>query len=116
LPGVHFRPALFEPTFHKHVRTACGGCQIHVTDRRRFRPVETGVVLIEAFRDAGPDRFAWRDPPYEYEHTKAPIDILYGSAALRDGLAGGARAADLAASWTAAVAPFLDLRRRFLLY
>ena len=33
LPGVHFRPALFEPTFHKHAGPPCGGCQIHVTDR-----------------------------------------------------------------------------------
>ena len=54
LPGVVFRPALFEPTFHKHAKTPCGGCQIHVTDRIAFRPVETGVALIEAFRDASP--------------------------------------------------------------
>jgi len=39
LPGVHFRPALFEPTFHKHAKVSCGGCQIHVTDRRTFRSV-----------------------------------------------------------------------------
>src|SRR5512145_1069879 len=26
LPGVHFRPVAFEPTFQKHARTACGGC------------------------------------------------------------------------------------------
>jgi uncharacterized protein YbbC (DUF1343 family) len=84
---VRFRPALFEPTFHKHAATPCGGCQIHVTDRASFRSVETGVAVIEAFRSAGPDAFAWRDPPYEYEDTIPPIDILYGSAELREGLA-----------------------------
>ena len=36
LPGVHFRPAVFEPTFQKHAKQTCGGCQIHVTDRRGF--------------------------------------------------------------------------------
>ena len=46
LPGVHFRPAGFEPTFQKHARQPCGGCQIHVTDRDRFRPVLTGVALL----------------------------------------------------------------------
>src|SRR6187200_3201313 len=46
LPGVVFRPTVFEPTFQKHARTACGGCQLHVTDRTAFRPVETGVALI----------------------------------------------------------------------
>ena len=29
-------------------RTTCGGCQIHVLDRQAFRPVLTGVALIEA--------------------------------------------------------------------
>src|SRR5216110_2752348 len=33
LPGVLFRPVVFEPTFQKHARESCGGCQIHVTDR-----------------------------------------------------------------------------------
>jgi uncharacterized protein YbbC (DUF1343 family) len=116
LPGVHFRPARFEPTFHKHAGVPCGGCQIHVTDRGSFRSVETGVAVIEAFRDAGPDAFAWRDPPYEYEHAKAPIDILYGSADLREGLARGESAAAVCQSWPAAVAPFLRMRGRHLLY
>ena len=52
LPGVYFRPHAFEPVFQKHAKTSCGGCQIHVTDRTVFRPVETGVALIEAFRNA----------------------------------------------------------------
>ena len=89
LPGVRFRPAVIEPTFHKHAHTSCGGCQIHVIDRARFRPVETGVALIAAFRAADPGRFAWRDPPYEYEHTLLPIDILAGSSALREQIEGG---------------------------
>ena len=84
LPGALFRPAVFEPTFHKHARQACGGCQIHVVDRRTFRPVETAVALLAAFRAGGPDRFAWRDPPYEYEHERRPIDVLAGSPQLRE--------------------------------
>src|SRR5215510_8232216 len=50
LPGVHFRPAGFEPTFQKHAKHACGGCQIHVIDREAFRPVIVGVALIDMFR------------------------------------------------------------------
>ncbi len=116
LPGVHFRPALFEPTFHKHAHAACGGCQIHVTDRATFRPVETGVAVIEAVRSAGPGAFAWREPPYEYERVKPPIDILYGSAALRQGLESGATTEELARGWAAALPPFLETRAKFLQY
>lgn len=116
LPGVFFRPALFEPTFHKHAGTPCGGCQIHVTDRASFRAVETGVALLQVFRALGPQAFAWREPPYEYEYRLAPIDILAGSATLREGLDRGAPAAALAAAWAAPVANFDAVRKTFLLY
>jgi uncharacterized protein YbbC (DUF1343 family) len=116
LPGVHFRPALIEPTFHKHAKVSCGGCQIHVTDRRAFQPVRTGVALIEAFRAASPGAFAWREPPYEYEYQRPPIDILYGSARLREGLASGVAADEILGADRSAVQTFSSLRERFLLY
>ena len=92
LDGVHFRPAIFEPTFQKHARTTCGGCQIHVTSRQDFAPVEVGVSLLREFHGMAPKQFKWRDPPYEYEHDKMPIDILAGSpdAARADRAAGAA--------------------------
>ena len=116
LPGVRFRPAAFEPTFQKHAGRPCGGCQIHVTDRRAFRPVLTGAAVIAACRQAAPERFAWRRPPYEYEHERMPIDILAGSDALRRAVDAGAAATDLAASWEAALAAFEPVRQRYLLY
>ena len=116
LPGVHFRPAVFEPTFHKHARSSCGGCQIHVLDRTRFRPVVAAILLLEAFRAEGPDRFAWRDPPYEYEHVKLPFDILAGTAETREQLDAGVAAESIAQSWIPAVDDFLAVRRKFLLY
>jgi len=116
LPGVYFRPALFEPTFHKHAATPCGGCQIHVTDRNTFQSVLTGVAVIEAFRSADPSQFAWRPPPYEYESTKAPIDILYGSADLRTRIDAGERAADICAGWADDVRPFLAQRAKYMRY
>jgi len=116
LPGVHFRPARFEPTFHKHAGLSCGGCQIHVTDRRRYPAVAAGVHVIVAFRAADPTAFAWRPPPYEYEATLPPVDILFGSADLRTGLEAGVRAADIVAAWQPAVEAFLPVRARFLRY
>jgi uncharacterized protein YbbC (DUF1343 family) len=107
---------VFEPTFHKHAGITCGGCQIHVSDRTTFRPVETGVALISAFRAADPERFRWRDPPYEYEAEKPPIDILAGSADLREQIEQQLPASAIAASWTDAVQAFGRVRERFLLY
>jgi len=116
LPGVFFRPAVFEPTFHKHAGRRCGGCQIHVLDRQVFRPVLTGAALTAAFRDALQDGFAWRDPPYEYEHEKRPFDILAGSSALREQIEQGHSVQDIADSWDADVESFSPLRQSVLLY
>ena len=116
LPGVHFRPAVIEPTFHKHAHISCGGCQIHVLDRAAFRPVEAGVALIAAFRAADPDGFRWRDPPYEYEHTLLPIDILAGSSELREQIERGTPVREISAAWAESVDAFKKTRERFLLY
>ena len=116
LAGTYFRPAGFEPTFQKHAKQPCGGCQIHVTDRESFRPVITGVALIDMFRRFDPSRFAWRQPPYEYERDKVPIDILAGSDVLRKQVESGAPIRDIAASWADDEAEFRRVRAPYLLY
>jgi uncharacterized protein YbbC (DUF1343 family) len=116
MAGVFFRPARFEPTFHKHAGQGCAGCQVHVLDRRAFRSVEAGVALIEAFRAGGAGQFKWRDPPYEYEHERLPFDVLAGSTDLRQQLEGGVAAREIARSWEPTVDAFMKTRERFLLY
>lgn len=116
LPGVHFRGVHFEPTFQKHAKKTCGGCQIHVLDRPQFRPVAVGVSLIREFYATAPDLFAWRDPPYEYEYEKMPIDILAGSPALRSQVEQQVPLEEIEASWRAGVDQFEDARRPYLLY
>jgi uncharacterized protein YbbC (DUF1343 family) len=116
LPGVRFRPAVFEPTFQKHAKQACGGCQIHVLDRDVFRPVLTGVALIDRFRRSDPARFAWRQPPYEYEHDKMPFDILSGSDELRRHIEAEQPLSEIAESWREDEKTFERQRAKYLLY
>lgn len=116
LPGVHFRPAVFEPTFQKFAKKTCGGCQIHVVDRRAFRPVLTGVALLSMFRRFDPEKFAWRQPPYEYEHEKLPIDILAGSDTLRRQIDAGLPPQEIADNWRGDEEAFRRRREPFLLY
>ena len=116
LPGAHFRPVFFEPTFHKHAKQTCGGCQLHVTDRGVFQPVRAAVELLAEFRRQQPAAFAWRQPPYEYEHDKWPIDILYGSDRLRAAIDAGQEVAPLVASWGEDEEAFRRTRQKYLLY
>jgi len=116
LPGVHFRPATFEPTFQKHAKTSCGGCQIHVTDRKAFAPVAVGAALLREFHGSAPKQFAWRQPPYEYEHDKLPIDILAGSSQLREQVEAQVPLSEIVASWKDGEDGFRELREKYLLY
>jgi uncharacterized protein YbbC (DUF1343 family) len=116
LPGVRFRAVVFEPTFQKHARKACGGCQIHVTDRLAFRPVVTGIAVIDEMRAADPASFGWKPPPYEYEPDKQPIDVIAGSPSLRAAIDAGEKAEAIASRWQPTVDEFRQLQRPFLMY
>ena len=116
LEGVHFRPAIFEPTFQKHARTTCGGCQIHVTSRQGVRAGEGRRVAHARVLRAGARAFKWRDPPYEYEHDKMPIDILAGSPTLREQIERQVPLEEIVESWRPGEAEFAEARRPYLLY
>ncbi len=116
LTGVRFREVVFEPTFQKHAKVPCGGCQIHVKSRWDFEPVKVGVAVMRECYALGPDQFKWRDPPYEYEHDKMPIDILAGSPTLRQQIQQLFPVDDIAASWRQGVKDFEEARKAYLLY
>lgn len=116
LPGVHFRPVVFEPTFHKHAKQACGGCQIHVVDRDQFKAVEAGVAVLAEIRAQNPDNFQWREPPYEYEHEKLTFDILAGSSELRQQIEAGLPVRTIYDGWQPGHERFAKTRQPFLLY
>ena len=78
LPGVFFRENYFEPTFHKFAGELCGGAQLHVIDRKTFCPFMTGVELIKRIRKIYSEQFQWKQPPYEYEWKRLPIEVLIG--------------------------------------
>lgn len=116
LPGVVFREAFFEPTFHKWAGELCHGFQFHVIDRLSFKPYFTTLALLSVIRELYPEDFAWRQPPYEYETERLPIDLLTGDAAIREGLDKGTTVPDLEAAWQKELGEFLDARQDFLLY
>ena len=81
LPGVFFRENYFQPTFQKFAGQLCGGAQLHVLDRDAFHSFQTGVEIIRSIRKLYPNSFEWKQPPYEYEREKLPIQILLGGPA-----------------------------------
>lgn len=81
--GAVLRPLVFEPTFHKHARHACGGVQVHVTDERAFFPYATYVRLIAAMKALAPTEFDWRKDAYEFVTDRPAFDLLTGGPEIR---------------------------------
>ncbi|MCB1734605.1 MAG: DUF1343 domain-containing protein [Gammaproteobacteria bacterium] len=88
LHGCRLRECWFEPTFHKHVGKLCAGVQMHVEDASykhvAFRPWRVQALAFKVLRAMQPDYPIWRDFAYEYEHDRLAIDLINGSALLRE--------------------------------
>ena len=99
LPGCVWRPLWFEPTFQKHAGQLCGGVQVHVTDRSSFRSVTAALAVMTVVRRLWPESFGWKQPPYEYEVTRLPIDILAGGPEVRLAVETGFDPREVVAHW-----------------
>jgi uncharacterized protein YbbC (DUF1343 family) len=115
-PGVYFRSCGFMPTFQKHAGQACGGVQIHVTDREVFEPVIAGIAIVKTAFDLYGDQFRWKVPPYEYEYDRNPFDLISGTAKVRESIERGDSLSAIRDSWAGPLEEFRLLRKRFLLY
>ena len=86
--GCVVRPAYYEPTFHKFKGELCAAVQIHVDGsfyrHEDFKPYRFVTLFFKSVRRIHADFPIWRDPPYEYEKEKMPIDILSGNSKLRE--------------------------------
>jgi len=116
LEGVFFRPLYFEPTFNKHAGKLCGGLQIHVLDRTIFRPYRTSLALLQALAQLWPEETAFKDPPYEYEFERRPLDLILGRPDLADLVVSGRDLMELEEGWAGDLAEYDRSRQEYFLY
>jgi uncharacterized protein YbbC (DUF1343 family) len=116
LPGCRFRPLYFEPTFHKFAGDVCGGVQVHVTNPEIFESVTTYSGAISSIRNLWPESFAWKQPPYEYETEKLPIDILAGGTAWRAAVEKGYSPWRMKTDWLDQLKDFSEMTAGFRYY
>ncbi len=116
LPGIRFRAMAFEPSVRKHANTACGGLQIHLTDRDRFASYRSAVAILAATFKLYPKQFEWRLRAYEFVDDIPAIDLLAGSSDLRTGIEAGRTLEALSVEWGAYERAFALEREPFLFY
>ena len=89
LPGVRFFPRVFRPEFQKHAKQVCGGVTIVVERADDVEAVALGVHVLDAVRRVAPQTLTWRMDAYEFVEDVPAIDLLWGSAQLRQAFDGG---------------------------
>jgi uncharacterized protein YbbC (DUF1343 family) len=115
LPGVRFREARFQPCFHKWAGEVCGGVEVRPLDKS-FKPLLTGLSLLEAILRLWPEEFGLKEPPYEYEFERRPIDLILGRKSVFDALLAGGSAAGLYRGFQKELDGFGKSVQKFLLY
>ena len=116
LTGCYLQEYLFRPTFHKWGGELCHGFMIHVLDQHAYQPYYTSVALLKAVMELHHRDFEWKQPPYEYEYKKKPIDMIMGDSSLRRGLESGEALSLLRAKWLPDLESYVSWRRPYLLY
>ena len=116
LPGIHLRDVFFQPTFHKWRGEVCGGLQIHITDPDAYKPYVTSLTIIQEIFSLYPGDFSWRNPPYEYEEEKMPIDLITGDDSIREAIEQGRDVNQLEATWQEELDKFREMARHHFLY
>jgi uncharacterized protein YbbC (DUF1343 family) len=116
LKGIHLRPVAFEPTSNKWQGQTCKGFQIHIKNLEDYEPYITSLALLQAFIAEGGDAFAWKEPPYEYEFEKKPIDLILGDSQLRQRLTAMENLTDIMAHYHDGLARYNRIKQSFHLY
>jgi len=116
LPGVIFREINFLPTFQKYKDEVCGGVFLHITDRKQFKPVITGIALIKTLYELYREEFKWKNPPYEYVYDRNPFDVIAGTTTTREQIENGLNLEKIELSWSDGVELFRETRKKYLLY
>ncbi|MEL3974490.1 DUF1343 domain-containing protein [Rossellomorea oryzaecorticis] len=113
LDGVTFRAASFTPASSKHAGKLSHGIQIHVTDKKAFKPVETGLHIVKTIHDMYPEDFQFRA---ENSAGISFFDNLIGNGWIREGIEEGRSVEEMIEQWEVELEEFKKVREEYLIY
>ncbi|MFO7749213.1 MAG: DUF1343 domain-containing protein, partial [Desulfobacteraceae bacterium] len=94
----------------------CQGFHIHVTHPELFSPYRTSLVLLQQILLRHRREFQWKEPPYEYEYERMPIDLILGSREIRTRITEMDDIEAIEASWQEPLLAFTETSKGFHLY
>jgi uncharacterized protein YbbC (DUF1343 family) len=105
LPGLHFAGQPFIPIAGPYSGERCGGVAIRITDRYSARPMRMGLEIAAILQKLYPKQF----------DTARLIELL-GNVATLQQLQSGVEPEKIVAGWSADLAAFDQIRRKYFLY
>ena len=111
LPGVRFVPRRLTPTTSVHEGALCNGVNLVLTDREQFDAGLTAATLITTLT-----RLHGGGSAEDSSWDRSRLLRLWGDPAIESQLTAGTPAAEITASWGAALDAFEPVRARHLLY
>lgn len=106
LPGVYFRPSYWTPFFGDYKEKQLAGVELVVTDPYAFRAVPTAVEIAAALRATSPSAV----------HVDKGLSTDWGTDTFGNALTAGSSAPQIEAQWSAGLAQFIAVRKKYLLY
>jgi len=116
IPGIHLRPVCFEPTSGKWANKTCQGFHIHITDKNQYTPYLASLIFFQEILRAHPQDFEFKQPPYEYEYNRLPMDLILGSKSLRESVSNMVAPKILEEQWQEELNHFIKTSASFYLY
>ena len=89
---------------------------IHIMDKNTFRSYETAIAILKVIIETHEESFEWKNPPYEYEYEKLPIDLILGNSDLRKAIQYGEGLLEIKKTWLSEYEYFKETRKTYLLY
>jgi len=109
-------PLGFRPEFGKFTNELCAG--LLVLPRREWNGRSFGLYydLIRLARNRHPGEFAWKEPPYEFETERLPLDMINGGPAVREWIEADRPFAEVEPEIDKALAAYRETIAPYLLY
>lgn len=106
--AIEFVPVSIEDmaTNPKYKGDICSGVQLVIKDRKKYKPVETGIKLISIMHKLYPDKFEMTDY----------FDLLWGTDSVKSQIFSGKEPDQIINSWQEELNRFKELRNNYLLY
>ncbi len=116
IKGAVLRPVHFEPTSGKWQGQVCKGFQIHITSKENYNSYLSSLTLMQLILKNHPHEFKFKEPPYEYEFERLPMDLILGSKILCEKLCAMEDLFHLSNQWKNELEDFKSISRKHYLY